>query len=589
MRRSVLRTAALVLAALALLPAVARGAGEPVLPLSAVHAGLRCTVRSVVQGTRIDTFDAVVRDVVDAQPAGEDARILIRVSGPAVADTGVGPGFSGSPISCPDPAGRMRVAGAISESVGAYGGFDALATPIEQVIGQPVSPPVGVRRAPGLLAHARPLAALTATGLSRPLAALARRAAHRAGRELIVVPGGPAASRFAPQRLLPGASLSVGLSSGAVALGAIGTVTYRDGPMLWAFGHPFDGAGRRSLFLQDAYVYAVINNPLGAQDLTTYKLAAPGHDLGTLSGDGPDAIAGRVGGGPPQIPLTVTTRDGDAGTKAVAETRIADETDLGEPSGSSPLSLVAPLAVASLGTQAFHGGAPSEESGRSCLVVVLRERPRSPARACNRYSEIGLAEDGGAVPFRAASDVASAVELVEGADFRALHVARLSVDLTVRRGLRGLELVGASSPARVHPGRLVSVAVRLRRARQPARVRRFRLRVPGSISPGRQELRLADRATVESDGGGGDAAQAVVQAAFAGGGGAGGSANGAESVEGVLAAIRRIATDDGLRAYWTGLRGRSGHRAARLGLPALRDPQDPISGSVRVPVQVVRG
>lgn len=584
-----LRTAALVLAALTFLPAAARGAGEPVLPLSAVHAGLRCTVRSVVQGTRIDTFDAVVRDVVDAQPGREGARILIRVSGPAIADTGVGPGFSGSPISCPDSAGVMRVAGAISESVGAYGGFDALATPIEQVIGQPVSPPVGVRRAPGLLARARPLAALTATGLSRPLAALARRAARRAGRELIVVPGGPAASRFAPQRLLPGASLAVGLSSGAIALGAIGTVTYRDGPNLWAFGHPFDGAGRRSLFLQDAYVYAVINNPLGAEDLSTYKLAAPGHDLGTLSGDGPDAVAGRVGAGPPQFPLTVTTRDGDVGTKLVAQTRIADETDLGEPNGSSPLSLVAPLAVASLGTQAFRGGAPAEESGRSCLVVVLRERPRSPARACNRYSESGFSEEGGAVPFLAAGDVTSAIAIVEGADFRALHVARLSVDLTVRRGLRGLELVGASLPPRVRPGRLVTLDVRLRHPRQPARVRRVELRVPGSIAPGRQELRLANPATVASDGEGGDAVPlAVVRAAFAGGG-AGGSAGGADGVDGVLRAIRRIAADDGLRAYWTGLRGPAGRRAARLGLPVLRDRQDPISGSVRVPVQVVGG
>ena len=42
----------------------------------------------------------------------------------------------------------------------------------------------------------------------------------------------------------------------------MGTVTYVDGDTVWAFGHPLDGAGRRSLLLQDAYVYTVVNNPI---------------------------------------------------------------------------------------------------------------------------------------------------------------------------------------------------------------------------------------------------------------------------------------------------------------------------------------
>ena len=37
------------------------------------------------------------------------------------------------------------------------------------------------------------------------------------------------------------------LSTGDVALGAVGTVTYRDGARIWAFGHSFEALGRRSL------------------------------------------------------------------------------------------------------------------------------------------------------------------------------------------------------------------------------------------------------------------------------------------------------------------------------------------------------
>ncbi len=53
-----------------------------------------------------------------------------------------------------------------------------------------------------------------------------------------------------------------------------------------------------TLFLQDAYVYAVIQNPLGVPDLgaITYKLASTdGHVHGAVTQDGNDAIAGKVG------------------------------------------------------------------------------------------------------------------------------------------------------------------------------------------------------------------------------------------------------------------------------------------------------
>ena len=68
------------------------------------------------------------------------------MSGPAVDATGVGPGFSGSPITCPDAAGVPRVVGAISESIGEYGGKVVLATPIESILGTARRPAAGAGR-----------------------------------------------------------------------------------------------------------------------------------------------------------------------------------------------------------------------------------------------------------------------------------------------------------------------------------------------------------------------------------------------------------------------------------------------------------
>src|SRR3954462_3946504 len=102
---------------------------------------MQCTGYSVVRGTAISTFGVQVLDVVDGDPAEDGPRILVEVSGAAVDRTGIGPGFSGSPIYCPDGAGVQRNIGAISESIGEYGGRVVLATPIEAILGNPPDAP----------------------------------------------------------------------------------------------------------------------------------------------------------------------------------------------------------------------------------------------------------------------------------------------------------------------------------------------------------------------------------------------------------------------------------------------------------------
>src|SRR3954468_15204143 len=150
-------------------------AGDPILPLSQVHAGMRCTGYSVVRGTEISSFDVDVIDVVSGDPTASGARILVRVSGPAVDATGVGPGFSGSPIYCDPGDGVPRNIGAISESVGDYGGKVVLATPGEAILGTAVDgagpKPIRATRASArdrsLLARATPLSApLVVSGVS---------------------------------------------------------------------------------------------------------------------------------------------------------------------------------------------------------------------------------------------------------------------------------------------------------------------------------------------------------------------------------------------------------------------------------------
>ncbi len=261
--------------------APAAKAADPIMPLSEVRQGMNCTGLSVIKGTAISSFDVEILDVIAPEPGLSGPRILIRVSGPAVDASGIGPGFSGSPLICDG-----RNAGAISEGLGEYGNHVALATPIESMLQDRPSAPTAARRDPALLRAASPLRTpLTVSGLTGPASALLQRAARRAGRPLLMAPAGPVGG-YEPVDVRAGSAVSASISTGDLALGAVGTVTYRDGEDVWAFGHPFEGLGRRALFLTDAYVYTVIQNPLGIPDFgaVTYKLASTdGHPLGSLT------------------------------------------------------------------------------------------------------------------------------------------------------------------------------------------------------------------------------------------------------------------------------------------------------------------
>ncbi len=430
---------------------------------------MSCTGLSVIKGTTISSFDVEILDVIAPEAGLSGPRILIRVSGPAVDETGIGPGFSGSPVICDG-----RNAGAISEGLGEYGNHVALATPIEGMLKDRPTAPASARRDPALLRAARPLQTpLTVSGLSGPARTVVERAARQAKRLLLVAPAGPAGG-YAPVDLRPGAALSAAISTGDLGLGAVGTVTYRDGDDIWSFGHPFEGLGRRALFLTDAYIYTVIQNPVGVPDFgaITYKLASSdGHLLGSITSDTVDSIAGKVGAEPPSFPLHVDARN-SAGERVTLDSLLSDERDLGYGAG---ISFVAPLGV----TQAL--GTLMRDFGpltfRMCARFRVREL-RSPMGFCNTYFSV---DD-------AVSHLSDAGAMIDFFDLAPLHVERAGISLRARTGLKQDVLIGARGPRRVRRGQRIRVRLTVQRRRGARRTLTVPVRVPRSLRPGRQRI-----------------------------------------------------------------------------------------------------
>lgn len=552
--------AAAALAAISVLAAPAAAhAGDPIMPLAQVQAGMRCTGYSVIRGTDISSFDVEVIDVLD----GPDPQILVRVSGAAVEPHGIAEGFSGSPVKCPDADGTLRTIGAIAQGTGDYGNKVVLATPIETLLGEPVQPPVSATPMPRALARrVRPLATpVSFSGVSGPVADALRAAGRRTGRTLYAAPAAPRAA-FGIQTLQPGASVAVGLSTGDISAGAVGTVTYVDGDSVWAFGHPLDGVGRRALFLQDAYVYTVIDNPIDTEQDTSYKLAAPGHPVGTLSDDAPAGVVGRVGGLPRSFPLHVTATDLDTGRVVHQNLQIADETDVGQPTGASSLTQVGPVAVAQAAYTVLRG-VPARQSGEMCVRIGLRERSK-PLRFCNTY--VGGSPASAGAPMVA--DFASATSLIDAYNFAALHVTGVDVNLRMRRELRQAFLLGAAGPRRARRGSDIRVRVRAQHVRGATFTRTITVHVPRYLPLGTHELTLTGT-PADATGPGDEQDLTSVFTLTLGAGDDPAAETGPRSVSELAAAVARTHREDGVTA-------------------SFRDPGDDSGDSSTAEIEVLR-
>ena len=587
-----LRTpAALALIALAAAPA-AHAAGPPTMPFGDVRAGMSCTVASVIHGTAVTTFSAHVDDVIAGSDAAS-ARILVTVSGPAVDDTGVGPGFSGSPISCPGADGTPRIIGAITETIGSYGGKTVLATPIGAILREPVDPPHGAdrsARASALLARARPISEpLSYSGLSPAVGRVFQQAAARAGRTLVLAPLRPAQAP-APPAIVPGSAIGVTLATGDVDAGAIGTAAYVDGSTVWGFGHPFDGAGRRSIFLTAAYIYGVVNNPLSTQESATYKLGAPADTIGTLTQDGVSGVVGKIGATPPSFPLQVSVRDRDTRRLTGLHSQVADERAIGLPTGTSALSAVAPPAI----IQALYGaldGSPVEQSGEMCLRISVRQRPKKPLGFCNTYVGGGGSVDalsGGPL----VADAAAATQLLDAYDAGPLAVTGVQVGLRVARGLRMGTLVSLRGPASVSAGSTVSVRATLRRPGGAKFVRTIRVPIPRSTPRGLRDIFLKGTEPDATQGdSGGDSTTIDLSSLFAPSEGDG--PPGPATIAGLANAISGLHRYDGVTARILPLGAPvpqnlpgGAERFAQRSRRVFRDPQLRIAGRARLAIVV---
>jgi hypothetical protein len=309
-----------ILAALAGSLAVLAGAGiaraaDPIMPLGELRPGMTGTARTVVRGTEISAFPVTIIDVQKVSDGPGGALVFIRAEGPLMDRTGgIAQGMSGSPVYVTGPDGVARVIGAIAFGTGDESNRIGGITPIEAMLRSgsgklaleraATLPSAGPRRRVAMVASraaARrlerrrpgvravyPLERWTVAGVSRRVLGPLRRTLARSGVRLESTGG---RTQRQPVPLEPGSSMTALLAGGDIVVGALGTVTYVDGPTVYGFGHPFLNTGPSQFLLGDGYVYETISAPI---QNSSYKLGEPGTLHGMIVADRADGVLGRL-------------------------------------------------------------------------------------------------------------------------------------------------------------------------------------------------------------------------------------------------------------------------------------------------------
>ena len=302
-----------------------------VLPEEKVTAGMRgYGVTDMGDGKGIQRFDVEILGLLKRFAPGQDL-ILARVSGIGLDKAGIIAGMSGSPIYVDG-----KIVGAL-----AYGwpfSKDPICgiTPIKSMLDirhAPPAPPVPIagsastaaflstftsgRFAGSLDDLLKPFQATSAAGIAAlPLPVsfgglstpgkLFQRVAEEAN--WMTVPSGASApsAAAAPGKtgedlaLKPGSAVATQLLSGDMDLSATGTVTWVEGNSVLAFGHPFLSMGPVSMPMAEARVLTVLPSIF-----RSFKFAATGPVLGSITQDRSTGILGTFGTQAPMVPITV--------------------------------------------------------------------------------------------------------------------------------------------------------------------------------------------------------------------------------------------------------------------------------------------
>ena len=269
-----------------------------------------------------------------------------------------------------------------------------------------------------------------------------------------------------------GSALGIPILTGDLSLAAVGTVTYREGDKLIAFGHPMFLMGGVSAPMSAAYTFGIMQSYA-----RPFKLSAAREIVGTLDQDRLFGVGGMFNDGPPRVPIRVTV-EGPAASRPRTYAFSCWRNRMFLP-------IMTRIAIAESYTGSVAAG--GELTAETTTRITLDDGRRID----NRFI------DSSDVPpiFPVLMTMMRDLFLLIENPFLEADIASIDVSIHVRPGI-ALDRLLWVQPGRsqYRPGDRVRLQARFQRWRADEYERTFEMDLPDDLKPGVYVLHLADAA-----------------------------------------------------------------------------------------------
>ena len=282
----------------------------------------------------------------------------------------------------------------------------------------------------------------------------------------------------APGHVEPGSAIGVELVRGDMSTVATGTVTYIDGPNVFAFGHPMFGIGEVYLPMVDAEIHAFL--PSLSQ---SFKMSSPLQEVGTLVQDRQACIIGDLDARTTMMPVEVRV-GGPGGEARIFHADVARNRRL------TPMlaSMVVSNAIAD-----------AEPDVTDMVVTVTSKMNVKGFTTLELRDQLFSSEGVSGRTLSSSRGLRAMGELLFN-PFEPVVLDRMDVDVRVEFRRDVAEIVGVSMPGDVvHAGDTVPLRVTLRPYAGSEYVEIVPVVIPRSVGGDMVKLEVASGAQVKPD------------------------------------------------------------------------------------------
>lgn len=404
--------------------------------VSEVRTGMTGYAKTVVQGTKIETFPVEILGVMkNSGPSGD--LILAKFSGPLIEQTGgIAQGMSGSPVYIDG-----KLLGAVAYGWSFTNSKVGMITPIGDMLKLWNVPskeeirPFNARES-SLIPIATPL--MTSGFDSVSTAWMQSKLPEY---NFNPVDTASASDDDTARPLEPGSSVAAALVNGDMKMGAIGTVTYVDNNNIVAFGHPFLKKGSMNYFMHNAYIFTIVNNLA-----SSFKLGSVGAEIGKINQDRGAGIAGQYGYLAPGIPVIIKVHDTDTGAANIKRVKIVEDNEL------------TPVLAATAVYNAVNKTIDRSGGGTATLTYTIRAsqgRDKDVTRHNMYYSEDNINE-------KSIDELYNVLDILKHNEFIDYPILDINMSVDITQAKKSARIVDASAaPVVVSPGDTVYFKVTL--------------------------------------------------------------------------------------------------------------------------------